>query len=48
LTSELGYDRIWDCGLFKYEMVFWYHILWSPKFFVYLEKWRIWNGMIIF
>jgi hypothetical protein len=22
LTSELGYDRIWDCGLFKYEMVF--------------------------
>jgi hypothetical protein len=19
LTSELGYDRIWDCGLFKYE-----------------------------
>jgi very-short-patch-repair endonuclease len=21
LTSELGYDRIWDCGLFKYELV---------------------------
>jgi hypothetical protein len=20
LTSELGYDRIWDCGLFKYEL----------------------------
>lgn len=20
LTTELGYDRIWDCGLFKYEM----------------------------
>ena len=22
LTTELGYDRIWDCGLFKYEMSF--------------------------
>ena len=21
LTSELGYDRIWDCGLFKYELI---------------------------
>lgn len=21
LTQELGYDRIWDCGLFKYELV---------------------------
>lgn len=21
LTTELGYDRIWDCGLFKYELV---------------------------
>jgi len=20
LTAELGYDRIWDCGLFKYEL----------------------------
>jgi len=20
LTTELGYDRIWDCGLFKYEL----------------------------
>jgi very-short-patch-repair endonuclease len=20
LTSELGYDKIWDCGLFKYEL----------------------------
>jgi hypothetical protein len=20
LTSELGYDRIWDCGLFKYQL----------------------------
>ena len=20
LTSELGFDRIWDCGLFKYEL----------------------------
>jgi GT2 family glycosyltransferase len=20
LTSELGYDRIWDCGLYKYEL----------------------------
>ena len=20
LMSELGYDRIWDCGLFKYEL----------------------------
>jgi hypothetical protein len=22
LTLELGYDRIWDCGLFKYELKF--------------------------
>jgi len=22
LTIELGYDRIWDCGLFKYEIIF--------------------------
>lgn len=22
LMSELGYDRIWDCGLFKYELKF--------------------------
>tara|TARA_R110000868_G_scaffold147811_1_gene369428 strand:+ start:90 stop:422 length:333 start_codon:yes stop_codon:yes gene_type:complete len=21
LTLELGYDRIWDCGLFKYELI---------------------------
>lgn len=21
LTTELGYDRIWDCGLFKYKLV---------------------------
>ncbi len=21
MTKELGYDRIWDCGLFKYEWV---------------------------
>jgi len=21
LTSELGYDRIWDCGLFKYQFI---------------------------
>ncbi len=21
LTTELGYDRIWDCGLFKYELI---------------------------
>jgi len=21
LTSELGFDRIWDCGLFKYELI---------------------------
>jgi hypothetical protein len=21
LTTELGYDIIWDCGLFKYELV---------------------------
>jgi predicted transcriptional regulator/very-short-patch-repair endonuclease len=21
LTSELGYDRIWDCGLFKYKLI---------------------------
>ena len=20
LMDELGYDRIWDCGLFKYEL----------------------------
>ena len=20
LTTELGYDKIWDCGLFKYEL----------------------------
>ena len=20
LTSELGYDRIWDCGLYKYKL----------------------------
>jgi len=20
LTSELGYDKIWDCGLFKYRL----------------------------
>ena len=22
LTTELGFDRIWDCGLFKYELIF--------------------------
>ena len=21
LTTELGFDRIWDCGLFKYELI---------------------------
>jgi hypothetical protein len=21
ITSELGFDRIWDCGLFKYELI---------------------------
>jgi hypothetical protein len=21
LTTELGYDKIWDCGLFKYELI---------------------------
>jgi hypothetical protein len=21
MTKQLGYDRIWDCGLFKYELV---------------------------
>jgi hypothetical protein len=21
LTTELGFDRVWDCGLFKYELI---------------------------
>jgi hypothetical protein len=25
--SELGYDKIWDTGNLKYEILFWKHII---------------------